>query len=102
MILKLKFYQHKSTIFKYNVESNTTVVSSKFPFGKDGFIYFIGYKNDYEKVMSFCIMFPKITGYGKKFDEIKYIHFLIKDDELLEKYSKIWDKVSNIIKKRFV
>ena len=27
--------------------------------------------------------------------------FLIKDNELLEKYNKIWDKVSNRIKKGF-
>ena len=27
--------------------------------------------------------------------------FLIKDDELLEKYNQIWEKVSNSIKKGF-
>ena len=44
-----------------------------------------------------CIMLPNICGYGKKINETKYISFLIKDDELLEKYNKIWDKVSNSI-----
>ena len=29
------------------------------------------------------------------------ISFLIKDDELLEKYNEIWEKVSNSIKKGF-
>ena len=33
------------------------------------------------------------------FDEIKYMLFLIKDDKLIEKYNKIWTKVSNSIKK---
>ena len=37
----------------------------------------------------------------KGFDENKYISFLIKDDELLEKYNKILEKVKNIIKKEF-
>ena len=32
------------------------------------------------------------------FDEIKYMLFLIKDDKLIEKYNKIWTKVSNSIK----
>lgn len=32
------------------------------------------------------------------FDEIKYMLFLIKDDKLIEKYNKIWAKVSNSIK----
>ena len=45
-------------------------------------------------------MLPNICGYKKKkINETKYISFLIKDDELLEKYNKIWDKVSNSIKK---
>ena len=30
-----------------------------------------------------------------------YGHFLIKDDELLEKYTSIWDKVLADIKKEF-
>ena len=42
-----------------------------------------------------------MKGYGKHFDEIKHTYFLIKDYELLKKYNKIWDKVSNIIKKEF-
>ena len=29
------------------------------------------------------------------------MYFLSKDDEVQEKYVKIWDKVSNSIKKRF-
>ena len=37
----------------------------------------------------------------KDFDETKYISFLIKDDELLEKYNEIWEKVKNILKKDF-
>ena len=34
-------------------------------------------------------------------DETKYISFLIKDDELLEKYNEIWEKVKNSLKKEF-
>ena len=46
-------------------------------------------------------MLPKMSAYRSNFDETKYMSFLIKDDELLEKYNKIWDKVSNTVKKRF-
>ena len=35
------------------------------------------------------------------FNETKYISFLIKDVELLEKYSEIWKKVKNSLKKKF-
>ena len=37
----------------------------------------------------------------KDFDETEYITFLIKDDELLEKYNEIWEEVKNNIKKEF-
>ena len=37
----------------------------------------------------------------RDFDETKYISFLIKDDELLEKYDEIWEEVKNNIKKEF-
>ena len=42
-----------------------------------------------------------MSAYRKRFDETKYMSFLIKDNKLLEKYSEIWDKVNNIIKKGF-
>ena len=42
-----------------------------------------------------------MSGYRTDFDETKYISLLIKCDELLEKYNKIWEKVRNNIKKEF-
>ena len=35
-----------------------------------------------------------MSAQRKDFDETKYISFLIKDDEFLEKYNEIWEKVS--------
>ena len=43
-----------------------------------------------------------MSTYKRDFDETKYIPFSIKDDELLEKYSKIWEKVKNSLKKNFI
>ena len=40
-----------------------------------------------------------MTPYRKDFDETKYVSFLIKDNELLEKCNEIWGKVTNSIKK---
>ena len=42
-----------------------------------------------------------MSGYRKNFNETKYISFFIKNDGLLEKYTEIWDNVSNSIKKGF-
>ena len=46
-------------------------------------------------------MSPKLSVYTKSFNKAKCMSFLIKHDELLEKYNKMWDKLSNSIKKRF-
>ena len=38
---------------------------------------------------------PKTSTFVKRHDEqTKQMYFLIEDDELLEKYNAIWDKVS--------
>ena len=62
--------------------------------------YFFSYKNA-EKIRPLCIFLPKRSAYIRDFDETKYISFLIKDDEFLEKYKEIWKKVKNILKKEF-
>ena len=47
-------------------------------------------------------MLPKTSDYVKSYDgQTKRMHFLIEDDDLLEKYNNIWDKVSADIKKEF-
>ena len=42
-----------------------------------------------------------MSAYVKIYDdETKWMHFLVKDDELLKKYNDIWNKVSNNIEKK--
>ena len=43
-------------------------------------------------------IYCKMSECRRDFDETKYMSFLIKDNELLEKYNKIWEKVKNSIK----
>ena len=48
-------------------------------------------------------MLPKTTVYVKSYDgQTKWMYFLIKDNDLLEKYNTIWDKVSADIKKDLI
>ena len=37
----------------------------------------------------------------KGFDETKYMSFLTEDEKLLKAYNKVWNKISNIMKKGF-
>ena len=46
------------------------------------------------------IMLPKKSTHVKGcYGQTKWMYFLIGDDDLLEKYNTIWDKVSADIKK---
>ena len=74
-----------------NIDINKIVVSNKIFFGKKGLRYFVGYK-DSKKIRPLCIFLPKMTAYRQDFDQAKFMSFLIKDDELLEKYNEIWKK----------
>ena len=47
-------------------------------------------------------MLPKKSAYVSAYDgQTKWMYFFIEDDDLLEKYNTIWDKVSADIKKEF-
>ena len=64
MVLRLKYKFHYS---KYPFGINTVdidkiMISNKVSFGKKGFIYFLGYKNN-DEVKPLCVMLPKINGY---------------------------------------
>ena len=69
------------------------VVSDKCKHNNEGFKYFIGYLKS-EIVTLLCIILPQMSGYIKYFKNGgKNMSFLIKDDEVLDKYDKIWDVI---------
>ena len=47
-----------------------------------------------------CIFVPKISGHRRDFDKTKCMSFLIKDEKLLKRHTKILEKVRQIIKRR--
>ena len=49
-----------------------------------------------EIVKPLCIILPQMSGYIKYFENGgKNVSFFIKDDEVWEKYEKIWDVIKN-------
>ena len=85
----------KKAIDLMSVNVNKIVVSDKFNHNEDGFKYFIGYQEG-EIVKPLCIILPQMSGYIKYFENGgKNMSFLIKDDEVWEKYDKIWDVIKN-------
>ena len=86
-----------------DVNIKKVLVSNKNSFGeKKNYKCFIGYFCGNQKVKSLHIMLPKTTAYVKSYDgQTDWMYFLIKGDDLLEKYNTIWNKVSADIKKEF-
>ena len=82
------------------VNVDQIVVSDKFKHN-DGFKYFIGYLES-GIVKPLCIILTQISGYIKYFENgSKNMSFLIKDDEVWDKYDKIWDVIKNKLNIKF-
>ena len=43
-----------------------------------------------------------MSAYRRDFEETKYMSFLIKNDDLLEKYYEIWGKVRKVLKRNLI
>ena len=96
-INKYKFHEYKSPLSINGIDINEIVVSNKFPFGKQDFKYFIGFK-DNKEIRPLCIFFPEMSIDKRFSDETKCMYFIIKDENFFDKYITIWKKVSNIKK----
>ena len=101
-IEKNKCSRHITPIFLRDVDIEKVLVSNKISFGEKNYKYFIGYFDNANKVKPVNIMLPKTSAYVKSYEgQTEWMYFLIEDDDLLEKYNTIWDKVSAHIKKEF-
>ena len=98
---KKEFHKSKQPINLDLVNVDQIVVSDKFKHSDDGFKYFIGYKEG-EIVKPLCIILPQMTRYIKYFENGgKNMSFVIKDDDVLDKYNEIWDKIKETLSIKF-
>ena len=90
---KEEFHKSKQPINLDSINVNQIVISDKFKYIDDGFKYFIGQKEG-EIVSPLCIILHQMTEYIKYFENgDKNISFVIKDDDVLDKYNKTWNKI---------
>ena len=62
--------------------------------------YIIGYKDN--TIISLQLFLPKMMGYLNIFEDgTRKMSFLADNNEFLERYTKIWEKISNLIDKKF-
>ena len=95
-INRREFHESKKSIDLGSVDTDKIVVSDKFRHNEESFKYFIGYQED-EIVKPLCIILPQMNGYIKYFENGgKNMSFLIKNNEVWEKY----EDISNVIKNK--
>ena len=98
---KKEFLKSKQAINLDVINIDQIVVTDKFRHNDDGFKYFIGYKES-EIVKLLCITLPQMNAYKKKIEKGgKNISFIIKDDDVLDKYNEIWEKIKGKLNIKF-
>ena len=98
---KKEFHNSKQPISLDIVNVDQIVVSHKFKHSDGGFKYFIGYKEG-EIVKPLCIILPQMSGYIKYFENGgKNMSFMVKNDNVLDEYNEIWDKIKEKLNIKF-
>ena len=94
IIDKKTFHMLKEPVVLLLVKIDHIVVCDKFKHNNEDFKYFIGYYDGLVKPL--CIILPQMSGYIKYFkNRGKNMSFVIKDDEVWDKYDKIWDVIKD-------
>ena len=100
-VTKKEFYKSKQPVNLDLINADQMIVSDKFKYSDDGFKYFSGYKEG-EIVKPLCIILPQMTGDIKYFENGgKNMSFLIKDDDVLDEYNEIWNKIKEKLNIKF-
>ena len=90
---KTEFRKSKQPINLDIANVDQRVVFDRFKHSDAGFKYFIGYEES-EIVKPLCIILPQMNAYIKYFENGgKNMFFVIKDDDVLDKYNEILDKI---------
>ena len=101
-IEKSKFYHCRNSVFLEFIDIQNVLVSGTTSADEERYKYFFNYLYDNNKIKPMHIMLPKTSTHVENCDgQTKWIYFLLKDNELFEKYNTIWDKVRAVMKKQF-
>ena len=77
------------------------VVSSRCKINDTSHKLFYGYLNN-NSIKPLCVILPQVDGYIKYFDDDgKNMSFVKDDEKVYEKYNKIWEVISKLLKVNF-
>ena len=98
-INKKDFYNSKKQFKIKDIDINKILISEPESYGKkNAKKYIIGYSDDVIRPLR--ILLPQIIGYVKCFDDNKTTSFVADDKELLKEYTKVWEKIRDLIGKK--
>ena len=102
-VYKTKLYSSKQAISLDSVDLNKIVVSKKWKINDTTYKYICEYLNN-DTIQPLCVILPQMNGYIKYFDDggknmsfVKICH----DEEIYEKYNKIWEVIRKLLKVDF-
>ena len=99
-INKKDFYDNKKQFKIKDIDTNKILISRLESYGKkNAKRYIIGYSDD--AIRTLPILLPQMTGYLNCFDGNKKMSFLADNNKLLKKYTKVWEKIRDLIGKKF-
>ena len=99
-INKKDFYNNKKQFKIKDIDINKILISKPGSYGKkNAKKYIVGYSDDVIRPLR--ILLPQMIGYVKYFDDSKTMSFLTNDKELLKEYTKVWEKIRDLIGKKF-
>ena len=99
--IKKEFHKSKEQIDLFSVNVDQKVLSDKFKHNNESFKHFIGYLEG-GIVKPLCIILLQFSEYIKYFENGgKNMSFLIKDDDVWDKYDKIWDVIKDKVVIKF-
>ena len=100
-INKKDFYNNKKQFNIKDIDTNKISISKPVSYGKNNMTkYIIGYNDN--TIIPLQLFLPKMTGYLNIFEDgTRKMSFLTDNNEFLERYIKIWEKLSDLIDKKF-
>ena len=99
-INKKYFYNNKKQFNIEDIDINKILISKPETYENNMRKYIIGYNDN--TISPLQLFLPKMTGYSNIFkDGTRKMSFFINNNEFLERYTAIWEKISDLVKKKF-
>ena len=99
-INKKDFYNNKKQVNIEDIDINKILISKSETYENNMRKYIIGYNDN--TISPLQLFLPKMTGYLNIFEDgARKMSFFTTNNEFLERYTAIWEKISDLVNKKF-